>query len=284
MTWIKPSFFVYKSNVDGDLFIQDEYHELHHFAEIRMMHSCFCRLQKWNFANLAAPFWRWYWNQNSGASIMVGGKRIELKPDRVLLIPPHTAFASGVSRPVAQLYMHFALGLDRVNVPGIVFAHTPDLAERRQIKRLVHVLQHQKPDSALEISFLSQALVHIALAAVPAPSWGGRFPDSRIDKALRSIKAAMPGTVSNIQLAREAGINVNAFTKLFLKATGLTPRQYLIHLRVEEACRLLQRGTAGIDEVAEQTGFCDRFHFSRMFTRCLGVTPASFRRRSAISG
>ncbi len=264
-----------------DLLIQEKYHELHSVAGVQMMCVCFCRLRKWEFNNLSAPFWRWYWNQNPGASVILDGKRLALTPGQVMLIPPHTAFASGVSRPVSHLYMHFALGLDRATSPGKVFTHAPAPHERRLLERLVRALRRPGPGTELEISFLSQALVHLALAAVPLPLWEGQLPDHRIDQAICSIQAKAPEAVGNVGLANKAGITVNAFTRLFRRATGHTPHQYLIHLRIERACQLLQREPVGMDEIAERTGFYDRFHFSRTFKRYLGIGPAAFRRRAA---
>jgi len=203
-----------------------------------------------------------------------------LNPDRIFLIPPNTACATSVSNPVSQLYMHFVLGLDRATWPGAIFVHHLKPGERRLIDRLVTALLRRSDNRALEISFLSHALVNTALAAVPAAQWEGRLPEARIDQALRSIKASAPDPVTNERLAEEAGINVNAFTKLFLKATGQTPRQYLIQLRIEKACRLLEQNTMAIDQIAETSGFCDRYHFSRIFKKRVGVSPAAFRRRS----
>jgi transcriptional regulator GlxA family with amidase domain len=82
-------------------------------------------------------------------------------------------------------------------------------------------------------------------------------------------------------LAREAGLGRNAFGRFFREATGDTPHRYLTRLRVERACEQLSTEGATVDEVAVATGFCDRFHFTRVFKRHMGVGPAEYRRRHA---
>ena len=132
--------------------------------------------------------------------------------------------------------------------------------------------------SSLRISFLAQVLVNAALAAIPDDYWGGRAADARIDEAVRMLRR--DAGADNAMLARAAGMNVNAFIRKFRQATGHSPHNYRLRLRVEQACAWLREGGMSIEAIAEATGFCDRYHFSRVFKRVLEMTPAEFRRRS----
>jgi AraC family transcriptional regulator len=59
------------------------------------------------------------------------------------------------------------------------------------------------------------------------------------------------------------------------KATGMSPRQYLMQVRVHTARSLLSAGEGerSIAEVADAVGFADQSHLTRHFKRALGVTP-----------
>ena len=72
-------------------------------------------------------------------------------------------------------------------------------------------------------------------------------------------------------------MNANAFIRKFRQAVGHTPHQYLLRLRVERACEWMRRSELTMDQIAEAAGFCDRFHFSRVFKQVMGVSPAKFR-------
>ena len=67
------------------------------------------------------------------------------------------------------------------------------------------------------------------------------------------------------------GTSHRQFRRLFQQVTGLAPQQYLIHLRLNEAKRLL--GTLTVAEVAARVGFSDSFYFSRLFKAKMGVAP-----------
>jgi len=73
------------------------------------------------------------------------------------------------------------------------------------------------------------------------------------------------------RMAATMGIGHRQFRRLFQQVTGLAPQQYLIHLRLNEAKRLL--GTLPVAEVAARVGFDDPYYFSRLFKAKVGVTP-----------
>jgi len=276
----ESALFVYKSTMDKGVAIFEDYYESRSFMGIQIDLCSFCRLKQWEYNDLSAPFWRWYFNDKPGASVIINKKRIALTPDLVVLIPPHTVFAGRTDRIVGHLYIHFTLGLDRTPDPGRIYLHRPDAREKRLIRRLTSTMLDLPSGSQLEVSFLSLALVSIALTEVPVRDWEDRIPDSRIERALRSMKTRFPLAVSNTELALEARMNVNAFTRIFRQATGYAPHQYLLRLRIEKASQLLLHSSASLETISEQTGFCNRFHFSRIFKQQMQTSPACFRRAS----
>ena len=100
----------------------------------------------------------------------------------------------------------------------------------------------------------------------------------RFAKRARLIKRALEFIAKNWnreinfdRLAAEMGSSLRQFRRLFQQVTGLSPQQYLIHLRLNEAKRLL--GTLSVAEVAARVGFEDPFYFSRLFKEKVGVSP-----------
>ncbi|MDF6044613.1 helix-turn-helix domain-containing protein [Streptomyces sp. JH14] len=79
-------------------------------------------------------------------------------------------------------------------------------------------------------------------------------------------------------LAAAAALSCSQFTRQFRASTGQSPHQYLLRLRLEQACRLLRTGTAPIPEVAIASGFSHQEHLTRVMRARLGTTPAAFRR------
>jgi AraC family transcriptional regulator len=82
------------------------------------------------------------------------------------------------------------------------------------------------------------------------------------------------------EMSEVAGMGRHAFSRLFKRAVGLPPYQYVVRRRVEEAKWLLARGGLSLHEVALASGFSDQAHLNRHFRRLTGATPGEFRRRS----
>jgi AraC-like DNA-binding protein len=82
------------------------------------------------------------------------------------------------------------------------------------------------------------------------------------------------------ELASQAGLSPRHFARSFLQATGSTPHDYLLRLRLIRARELMTRPSQAVclKEIAESCGFYDQTHFGRHFRRVFGTTPASFLR------
>jgi len=68
----------------------------------------------------------------------------------------------------------------------------------------------------------------------------------------------------------------------FKEATGQSPIDYLIHLRIQRAAELLCRSVQSISEIAFAVGFEDSNYFSRQFRQTMHTSPREYRRRYAI--
>lgn len=79
-------------------------------------------------------------------------------------------------------------------------------------------------------------------------------------------------------LARGAGLSIDAFERRFRKATGITAREFLMRVRVEEAIRRLRTTRLPLAQIARACGFYDQSAFTRHFRRAVGLTPSSYRR------
>ncbi len=65
--------------------------------------------------------------------------------------------------------------------------------------------------------------------------------------------------------------------RVFRKATGQTPIEYLIRLRIQKAMELLRNSDLTITEIALEVGFNDSNYFTRQFRRILDQSPRDFR-------
>jgi len=80
------------------------------------------------------------------------------------------------------------------------------------------------------------------------------------------------------EMVRLAGVPERTFKRRFTRATGLSPIQYVQHLRVDQAKRLLESTSVPVDEISWRVGYEDPAFFRRLFKRLTGVAPGAYRR------
>lgn len=78
-------------------------------------------------------------------------------------------------------------------------------------------------------------------------------------------------------LARVADCSQSQLRRRVHAVFGLTPKQYVLRVKVERAMELLTETNDDLSEVAHQVGFYDQPDFSRRFARITGRTPSQFR-------
>jgi AraC-like DNA-binding protein len=97
-----------------------------------------------------------------------------------------------------------------------------------------------------------------------------------IERAQQHIDSQWNQPIDMKQLAASLQLSYRHFRRLFQRATGVPPGQYLLNLRVNRAKRLLAESRP-VAEVAEQSGFSDPYYFSRVFKQKTGIPPARWR-------
>ncbi|MFA6288087.1 MAG: helix-turn-helix domain-containing protein [Opitutaceae bacterium] len=79
------------------------------------------------------------------------------------------------------------------------------------------------------------------------------------------------------QMAKLASLSRTNLLRVFRQATGKSPIDYLIGLRIEAAKRLLRQSELLMTDIALETGFGDSNYFARQFRLVTGRTPTAFR-------
>lgn len=233
-------------------------------------------MTEWAFASLAAPHWRLYLNDGKGAWVRCGGKRVDLEPGSLWVVPPETDYASGLDRPVVHLYVHFLT--NRHWKPSARAVHR--VGVDAEIRGLLEGLADETFRSAA--GWRVPRLVLAALERLPADGWQVQEEDPRAKRLVELMTSDPAKPWSNAALAREAGMHPQSMVRWFKQRTGRTPRAFLLGLRMQEACLRLHHTDESIESIAAAMGFYDRYHFTRMFRRVRGMGPAAYRRQRAL--
>jgi AraC family transcriptional regulator len=110
-----------------------------------------------------------------------------------------------------------------------------------------------------------------------SPPRGGLAPWQQ-RRAEDFLSANIDGNVALTDLAKECGLSVSYFTRAFRQSTGAPPHRWLVERRVDKAKHRLRDTSMALCEIAVDCGFADQSHFTRTFTRVVGISPGAWRR------
>ncbi|MFL5383712.1 MAG: helix-turn-helix domain-containing protein [Longimicrobiaceae bacterium] len=131
-------------------------------------------------------------------------------------------------------------------------------------------------DAAAPLALEALALELVAALARQPSGRAGSPP--RWLEAIRQTVHEAPSGVTLASLAREAGYAPVYVARAFRRHFGCSVGEYLRRRRVEIARDALALSDAPLAAIALDAGFFDQSHFSRVFRRHLGLTPAAYRR------
>ena len=80
-------------------------------------------------------------------------------------------------------------------------------------------------------------------------------------------------------LSSLCGISYSYLKKIFALKYNVSPKKYVIIMRINYACDLIKDGRYTIGEVAEKCGYNDLYFFSRQFKSILGISPTSYQKK-----
>lgn len=80
------------------------------------------------------------------------------------------------------------------------------------------------------------------------------------------------------RLSQEFEISPFYLTRIFKKHTGFTVIEYINHVRVRQAAKLLKLPGAKVEDTARNTGFSSAIYFGKVFKKIMGASPVKYRK------
>jgi AraC family transcriptional regulator len=105
---------------------------------------------------------------------------------------------------------------------------------------------------------------------------GGLSP-AKLRRIIAYIQEHLAEELPLATLAAVMPLSPAHFARLFKRATGRTPHQYVLHCRLERAKQLLAETTLPLSEIACQVGCADHSHLTALFRRSVGLSPKAYR-------
>lgn len=109
-----------------------------------------------------------------------------------------------------------------------------------------------------------------------------KFDQRQMDRVDAYIAENIGSNISVDDLADLLGCSKFYFLREFKKLAGVTPYQYLVSQRLEQAKQRLSTGSVNIAVTAQELGFNDQSHLTRAFKAHFGVTPGQFVKQHSV--
>ena len=103
------------------------------------------------------------------------------------------------------------------------------------------------------------------------------YQPSRLSDALRWAMDNLSEEISVDQLADKACMSRRSFDRQFRSSMAMSPKQWLIQLRIHHACELLESSELDIEQVAAESGFDKAINLRHHFKLQKGVSPSQYR-------
>ncbi|MCR8969539.1 helix-turn-helix domain-containing protein [Facklamia sp. 7083-14-GEN3] len=224
---------------------------------------------------------------HKGAADFISGEKIGnfKKRDIIILNPNHSIDI----QPIRKLEWI------RVEISGILFTSSAEIESMdnifivsdhsQTIKNYLDLalIEYEQPFRGSEIvlrKLIECVMVHVLRhheLSIKDSSIQVRHQE--IEMIKEYIREHFSEKVTLEQLSDIVDINKYYMIRLFKQQTGLSPIDYLIHVRLSEAEKLLAQTSITISKISDIVGFHSPSHFSKTFKESNHMTPSAYRRK-----
>jgi len=197
----------------------------------------------------------------------IGTKRLSTSPGDVLFLPAHTPYK--VNYSVSEsIVVHFEY-CNYFEAENIRLNHPSRIESRFQ-----HLLEAWNDRHSIH---LAKSILYDIFDKV-ARDQESSIDDTTIANCVRYIDTNFCDPKINIgAVCATAFISASSLQREFANCFGMSPKQYLIQLRMNRALELLTESKLSVKEISSACGFTDEKYFSRAFKKKYGYPPSQFR-------
>ena len=161
-------------------------------------------------------------------------------------------------------------------------AHSKDLREE-MMQEMMYIVNHKDSSPLHLIGHLYLFLDYLMRSSMNLNlQRGSKLQDFYIKEAMTYIEQNFQNDISVENIAAFCGLNRSYFGKIFKKAVGKTPQEFLLTYRMIKATELLKLTQLSVRDISNAVGYDDQNHFSRDFKKIYGLSPREWRKQNRI--
>jgi AraC-like DNA-binding protein len=245
--------------------------------------------REWNYRNFAQNFIKMYFIKRGRGIIRYPEREIVLEPERLYLVRPFKAADYFITEePLEQYFVHFYAEFGNIiNIFPLINFHDSispgsPAAVNYLFERLNQIYFDPDKFLMLEVEMIIKYLLSITRAGSEVNLDDRMLKIKRYEPVLDFIDKNYRKKITLRQMAAIVHLQPNYFSTSFSEIFGVSPVEFVISKKLEEARELLFFTDRSIKEISAVTGFSDEFYFSRIFKKYIGIPPVKYRLRRKI--
>lgn len=164
---------------------------------------------------------------------------------------------------------------DLIKKIGLESKYCVSVKDRETFRHNLEQILNQLKTGA-ESEFLILSYFYSAMSCLEEPEKSADTEKEHISKAILYIHNNFSYPIKVSDIAGYIGIDRSYLYKLFMSSKGISPKQYLLNVRINAAKSMLMTGQYSVTEVALSCGFSDPPLFCNSFRKFTGLTPSQF--------
>lgn len=232
------------------------------------------------------PFYSFEYVVRGRGAVNLDGRSFALQPGRLFAYGPGVShhITSDATDPLVKYFVDFAgagapelMRSGRLSPGRVLDVFPPNVLQPLFDELIENGLRVRRTSAALCGRLLECLALRMEGSRAPAEGTGS-LAFATYEQCRRHIEQNCLRLRTLEQIANECHINNAYLCRLFRRYDSRSPYQYLLRLKINFAAGQLDQPGVLVKQVAEEAGFADPFHFSRVFRSILGYSPAQFRR------
>jgi AraC-like DNA-binding protein len=149
--------------------------------------------------------------------------------------------------------------------------------EAALVRRMHRALYETACSQQRQEELVSETLIALLRLSSRGKRSSAADPPRSVVRAQEYMRAHLSDSLCLDEIAQAAALDPFRLIRAFRTHVGLSPYEWLTHVRVQQAKALLAQGSSAV-EVAQRLGYCDQSQLHRHFRRIVGTTPGAYAR------